>query len=118
MERKEKLQKLYNQARLAGLCQSQKEFSELLHINNVSISRALNGDPRYLTDSLLSKIEKLFADKNIQTIADNHGTINQQNQKNFTQNTEGAAQIDKLLDLLKEKDSQINRLLTIIEKMQ
>jgi len=122
MERKIELKNLYNQARLAGLCHTQKEFARLLNMNEISMSMAMNGDERYLTDSLFAKIERLFADNNIQTVNDNHGTVINQ-QKNFGNGDAPSAEIYKaLIEEMREsrieKDKQIDRLLTIIENMQ
>ncbi len=125
MERKNELKSLYNQARLAGLCSTQKEFARILNMNEISMSMAMNGDERYLTDNLFSKIERLFAEHNIQTVNENNGTVINQ-QKNF--NTSDATQtpsiemykalIEEMRATRIEKDRQIDRLLTIIENMQ
>ncbi len=120
MERVSQLKDLYNQARKAGLCFTQKEFAALIGISPTNFSSAMNGDEKYLTDNLFSKIEKLFTEHNLQPVTDNHGTVIQ-SQKKFTQkenSTSEQERIDKFLDLLKEKDVQVNRLLTIIENMQ
>lgn len=49
--------RVLNEARLRGLCKSQKEFAELLGMNPSTISNALKGDERYLTKTLLRRIE-------------------------------------------------------------
>jgi hypothetical protein len=39
-----------------GICKTQGEFSQLLNANAGSISKALQGDPKYLTKNLVKKI--------------------------------------------------------------
>ena len=50
--RKDYLARLLYEARLLGLCKSQKEFADLLGMNPSTVSNALKGDEKYLTDSL------------------------------------------------------------------
>lgn len=110
---------MYNAARMANVCHTQKEFANFIGIDVTTLSKAMKGYDGYLTENLQKKIERAFAEHNIQDVADNHGTVIQQ-QKNFSSAASPSEQerIDKLLDLLKEKDVQMNRLLTIIENMQ
>ena len=110
---------MYNAARMANVCHTQKEFANFIGIDVTTLSKAMKGYDGYLTENLQKKIERAFAEHNIQNVADNHGTVIQQ-QKNFSSTASPSEQerIDKLLDLLKEKDLQMNRLLTIIENMQ
>ena len=110
---------MYNAARMAGVCHTQKEFANFIGIDVTTLSKAMQGYDGYLTENLQKKIERAFAENNIQTITDNHGTVINQ-QKNFTHPLpkNELERIDKFLDLLKEKDVQINRLLTIIENMK
>ena len=110
---------MYNAARMANVCHTQKEFANFIGVDVTTLSKAMKGYDGYLTENLQKKIERAFAEHNIQNVADNHGTVIQQ-QKNFSSTASPSEQerIDKLLDLLKEKDLQMNRLLTIIENMQ
>ena len=56
-ERLERLRKAYSDARAHGLAHSQREFAALLGMNATTISSAMNGHPRILTDSLVLKAE-------------------------------------------------------------
>lgn len=60
MEKLEALTYIYEQVRSAGLARSQKEFSTLIDVNKNCLSSAMNGDPRYLTDSLVAKATKFY----------------------------------------------------------
>jgi SOS-response transcriptional repressor LexA len=61
MDKKERLIYIFEQVRAAGFAKTQKEFADLLEINRSGLSAAMNGDERYLTDSLIYKAEKFFA---------------------------------------------------------
>lgn len=58
--RVQRLQRLHNLARLAGVCTTRKEFAEFLGVGQSSITQAFKGDERYLTDSFFIKIEHAF----------------------------------------------------------
>lgn len=60
MDRKDYILKIYNLARLGGLCNTQGEFAELLGVQRTGISAALNGSERHLTQSLENRV-RLFA---------------------------------------------------------
>lgn len=57
MDRKEFVINAYNTLRLRGICHTQKDFANLLGFNPASISKAFNGDDKYLTDNLIKRIE-------------------------------------------------------------
>lgn len=60
MEKMEKLQILnayYAEAVRTGRVKSKKEFAALIGINPSSLSAAMNGDDKYLTDSLISRVQ-------------------------------------------------------------
>ena len=66
MEKEEKiayLKKVYSLAVLKGLCSTRKEFAALVGINDKTLSSAVNGNPKNLTDSLIGRVE-VFAMKN------------------------------------------------------
>ena len=48
---------LYNEARVLGLCKTQKEFADLLGMNPSTLSNAIQGKDGYLTDSILRRIQ-------------------------------------------------------------
>lgn len=52
----ERLQKMYNYARAQNLCSNKATFAELVGFAPSNVSRAFSGVPRYLTDSLLTRV--------------------------------------------------------------
>lgn len=62
MENKEKINDLYRQLLEAGMCKSKKEFAALLGVNDKGLISAMNGNERYLTDSLVAKAARYVAD--------------------------------------------------------
>lgn len=48
---------VYQNARSAGLCHTQKEWADLLGIDRTGLSSAMNGNEKALTDSLVHKVE-------------------------------------------------------------
>lgn len=124
----------FNLARVQGLVKTQKEYADFIGISEDTLSGAMNGNERYLTDKLLFRVEKIMQENGIniydgvRTMNANNtsgGIVNQgQVQKNF--NAPNADPDDNLYrDLLAEmresrieKDKQIDRLLSIIENMQ
>ena len=57
-ERKEYVLRIYGLACAAGLCKSRKEFADLLEINYTTLSSAMNGAERMLTESLVGRVRK------------------------------------------------------------
>lgn len=60
MEKEEKLQYLnvcYAKALSTGKVKSKKEFASLYGINPSSLSAAMNGDEKYLTDNLIARLQ-------------------------------------------------------------
>ena len=60
MDKKETLNFLYEQIRNAGFCKTQRDFAALLGINEKGFSAAMNGNVKYLTDSLINKVSKFY----------------------------------------------------------
>ena len=60
MDKKETLNFLYEQIRNAGFCKTQRDFAALLGINEKGFSAAMNGNEKYLTDSLIIKVSKFY----------------------------------------------------------
>lgn len=56
MTKQEIVKDAYAALRAKGIIHTQGDFAQLLGVNRSNISRALNGDERYLTDSLLEKV--------------------------------------------------------------
>lgn len=55
--RKDYVNRVYNEACARGLCRRQKEFAALLGMDASTISSALNGNERYLTDNLIRRVQ-------------------------------------------------------------
>lgn len=64
MDKKETLNYLFEQVRSAGFARTQRDFAALLGINEKGFSAAMNGNEKYLTDSLINKVIK-FCEENI-----------------------------------------------------
>ena len=62
-EKTDYLKRVYNTAALRGLCNTKKEFAQLLGVSDKALSSAMNGSETYLTKSLLKKVE-LFVSAN------------------------------------------------------
>lgn len=60
MEKKQRLNFIFEQIRAAGLAKTQKDFATLLDVNRAGLSAAMNGDEKYLTDNLLRKAQKYY----------------------------------------------------------
>jgi SOS-response transcriptional repressor LexA len=60
MNKQEKLNFIFEQARAAGFAKTQKEFATLLNINRAVLSAAMNGNDAYLTDKLMKKVEAFY----------------------------------------------------------
>lgn len=56
------LKQAFNALRVKGIIKTQKDFANLLGCNEASISRALKGDDKYLTDGLISKVQAYMND--------------------------------------------------------
>lgn len=57
MEKKDYVKYVFSQAKELGKCRTQKEFASLLGFNDKYLSSAMNGNARFLTDSLVKKVE-------------------------------------------------------------
>ena len=61
--KREYLNRIFRTASLRGMCKSQREFASLLGVNEKAFSSALNGNEKYLTDNLVTKV-RIFAKEN------------------------------------------------------
>ena len=50
------IQKIYNMARVRGYCTRQKEFAQVLAVNETTLSQAMNGKGKYLTRNLMNRV--------------------------------------------------------------
>lgn len=62
MKRQERLTFIFEQARVAGLAKTQGDFAKILDINRSVLSAAMNGNETYLTDNLMRKVERFYAE--------------------------------------------------------
>lgn len=62
MEKHEILELIFNHFRTAGIVKNQQEFADHLGINRTTLSMALNGVERCMTDRLLNKAAQLYED--------------------------------------------------------
>ena len=62
MDKKDQLHQLYREAIASGLVNNRKEFAALCGIHYSNLSAAFNGSDKYLTDKMLSRIEKAIAE--------------------------------------------------------
>ena len=58
MELQEYINQVFELARTAKMVKTRAEFADPLEINRSSLSAAMNGNEKYLTDSLVNKITK------------------------------------------------------------
>lgn len=58
MDMKEFINQVFERARSAKLVKTQGDFADILEINRSSLSAAMNGNEKYLTDSLYKKVRK------------------------------------------------------------
>lgn len=62
MKRQERLTFIFEQARVSGLAKTQGDFAKILDINRSVLSAAMNGNETYLTDNLMRKVERFYAE--------------------------------------------------------
>lgn len=60
METQEFINNVFEQARAAKMVKTRADFSDALEINRSSLSAAMNGDERYLTENLLKKVRAYY----------------------------------------------------------
>lgn len=60
MEKVDRIKEAFEFLRFRGVVKTQKDFAQLLDYAPNSLSRAMNGNETYLTDSLMSKVDSLI----------------------------------------------------------
>ena len=55
--KKDYINRLLNEARMRGLCKTQKDFAALVGMDQSTISNALKGNEKYLSDSIIRRLE-------------------------------------------------------------
>lgn len=64
--KQEKIIRVFNEARAQGVIHNQKEFAEALGVNPSTVSSAMNGLDRALTDRLIKRVEQWSKDNIIE----------------------------------------------------
>lgn len=120
-EKKERINTLFNLARLAGVVKTQREFAEFLGINENTVGRALKGDERYLSENFFTRVENAFNEAGIEIHGNNSAPVNNQqgDELQNTQETPGA--FGKLIDEMQAQremyDKHLSEALRIISKL-
>lgn len=116
LARQQQLKKLFALAQFHGIAKNQNEFAQFIGYNPVNLSKALKGDPKFLTDKFITNAERAFYNNNIDIHAPfniQQGDNNTNNQTTLppapTQATDNA--ITLLSQQLQTKDQQIAELL-------
>lgn len=65
-EKQEYLRRVFFLAEGAELCKTQKQFAELLEVDRTGLSSAMNGNEKYLTDSLIRKVRSWARENNLE----------------------------------------------------
>lgn len=71
----EYITQIYKELRFKGLINSQKDLANALCISEGTISRALKGDERFLTDSLISKLNNFVNSQSCDTHDNTSGIL-------------------------------------------
>ena len=116
----EKLTQLFGLALANGLCKNKSDFAEFIGMDNSSISHAFANNGKIKVENVVRRAEEalnkagvsltIVGDGSMQNVSGSNNSIGVP-EKKFTHENEWFA-------LVSEKDKQIDRLLTIIEKMQ
>ena len=123
MSKKERFQKAFEYLKKYGIITSQSDIATIMGTYSQNISKAYNGDDRYLTDKFLSRFntafnnifntewlltgngEMLSTDPHPQNVVNSQNTV----QNNSTMSI-GNKELEKeLMEMLKRKDDQIDR---------
>ena len=78
------LNQCYQKALSMGKVHNKKEFSELVGISRTSMSSAFNGDERYLTDSLISKVSGCIETLELETMFPSIQSVQQKYESQVT----------------------------------
>ena len=122
MGQRSRLHELFEIAKEKGIVKNQKEFAKLIGVENSSLSHALKNDGRVSLPNTIKKAEHALMMRGVSIEESNVGDGIMQNVSG-SNNTVGVPpknfyHEEEWFALVAEKDRQINRLLSIIEKMQ
>lgn len=113
---------VFDALRAQKVVNSQKDFAALLGKNEQTISAAMRGRDGYLTDSLVRLVESVASTYGISTSGDSSPAIGAivggDNQKILSDNHTAELLVQEMAAQREQYGKQIDRLLSIIEKMQ
>ena len=66
MSKQERLNYIYNDLRSRGIVRTLKDLADLLDVSYGNFTQAVKGDPMRLTDSLMAKVEALYANPTLE----------------------------------------------------
>ena len=104
----ENITHIYNLLRVKKIVKSQRDFATFIGVNDQVLSAALRGDERYLTVAFIRKMNEAIKPYGLNVYTPT---------ENVDKPVDNNEQINRLIALLYEKDKQIDRLLSIIEKL-
>lgn len=100
-----------------GVIHTQQNIVDMMQRNKSSVSRALNGDPLYLTNDFIESFTKTFRVFNQIWIETGEGDMlaNDSNTCLDNNNQINSYIVERFIKLLEKKDEQMDRLIKIIE---
>lgn len=109
---KERVNTAYQWLVYAKQIESQKDLANRMKTSTTNISRAMNGDPKYLTEGFANRFGQAFPDINRVWLLTGEGEMlkSQQhiiNSNNTNSTINESATIAKLIEMIAEKDRQI-----------
>lgn len=114
----------FNVLKARKVVKTQKEFAQLIGVSDQTISSAFNGKGRSLNDTLVRRIADYMQENYEIDIYSPASSIFITGDATSAPNAPADTSIktdeniSRLLDMLNEKDIQINRLLTLLENAQ
>lgn len=101
-----------------GVIHTQQNIVDMMQRNKSSVSRALNGDPLYLTNDFIESFTKTFRVFNQIWIETGEGDMlaNDSNTCLDNNNQINSYIVERFIKLLEKKDEQMDRLIGLLEK--
>lgn len=73
--REERLRKVFDYLVFSGKIKTRQEFAEIVGTNKTNLSSAMNGNEKYLSDSLFMKVNSAYDDINLQWLLTGEGEM-------------------------------------------
>lgn len=119
MERKERLMAAFKYLRDRGCVHTQKDIATAMNATPQNVSLAFSGNSRALTDRFITRFNQAFGDIfNLSWLQYGEGEMLNTPTQPIANEAPTTSMIDKLLEELSAQRHQIDRLLSIIERMQ